>query len=159
MPSTDLFQAVIAQLAATPAVVTAFGDTWNDGTQSGTSKFFCDFAGQATEPYLVAYEVGESYQFMTRTAGLSLADYLANGQMAIRIWQSDRQQARAMGVLVAAALNDQEAAITWTGGTLMSLRMSQALFVPIGAPGPGVPTVFNRLLVFDYEYSSSITEP
>jgi len=145
------------QLRTVSAVTSAFGDTWNPTTNTGVAKFFDDFAGQATEPYLVCMEIGESYEFMTRSVGLTLADYIATGQMSIYIYQSDRQAARALGVLVAAALNDEP--MTWTGSQLMEFRMKQASFIPIGTPGPGVPVVFSRLLIFDYVYSSSITEP
>ncbi len=159
MPSTDLAQAVLVQLRTVSAVTTAFGDTWNPTTSAGTCKFFFDFAGQASDPYLVAMEVQESYEFMTRTTSLTLAPYLANGQMQIWIFQSDRQAARALGVLVAAALNDQTAAITWTGFTLMHFRMASAAFVPVTVTGPQLPNVFSRVLTFDYEYQGSLTEP
>ncbi len=159
MASSDLCQAVVAQLAATSAVTSAFGDTWNDTTQTGVSKFFFDFAGQAAQPYLVALETWETYDFMTRTASLATVDYTAPGQIVIVIYQDDRQAARRLGVLVAAALNDQEAAITWTGGTLINFRIARAEFVPVGTPGPGVPTVFRRVLTFDYTYESTLTEP
>ena len=159
MASTDLCQAVVAQLAATSAVTSAFGDTWNDTTQTGVSKLFFDFAGQAVEPYLVAFELWETYQFMTRTAGLTTVDFIATGQMAVRIWQSDRQAARTLGVLVSGALTDQEAAIVWDGSTLMNFRIARAEFIPIGTPGPGVPVVFSRVLTFDYSYESTLTEP
>lgn len=159
MASTDLCQAVVAQLKATSAVTSAFGDTWDDTSQTGVSKIFFDFAGQAIEPYLVAFELWETYEFMTRTTGLTIANYIATGQIAIRIWQSDRQAARVLGFLVAAALNDHEAAITWTGGTLMNFRIARAEFIPIGTPGPGVPVVFSRVLTFDYSYESQLTEP
>lgn len=153
MANTDLAQAVLTQLRATAPVTTAFGDTWNPATSTGVSKFFGDFSGQATEPYLVCVELGESYEFMTQAPGLNY-EYLATGQMVISIYQADRQAARALGVLVCAALND--APMVWTGYVLMLFRMSQASFVPVGTPGPGVPTVFNRVITFDYQYSGGI---
>ncbi len=159
MPSTDLAQAVLVQLRATGAVATAFGDTWNPTTNTGVMKFFYDFAGQPDEPYLVAMETFETYDFETRTTSLTLAPYIATGQMDLWIYQADRQAARALGVLVAAALNDQEAALTFTGFQMMNFRMSRAQFVPVTVTGPNVPIVFNRVLTFDYMYSGSITEP
>ncbi len=155
----DLAQAVLVQLRATPSVTAAFGDSWNPTSSAGTCKFFYDFAGQAEEPYLVAFESFESYEFHTRTTSLTLATYIATGQMDIVIYQADRRAARALGVLVAAALNDQEADLAFTGFTVMNFRMSRASFVPITVTGPNVPLVFSRVLTFDYEYSGSITEP
>ncbi len=157
MPSTDLAQAVLVQLRATSAVTTAFGDTWNASTNTGVIKFWYDFAGQSDEPYLVAMETWETYEFQTRTTSLTLAPYIATGQMDIWIYQSGRQAARALGVLVAAALNDQP--LAWTGFQLMEFRMSRAQFVPVTVTGPNVPIVFNRVITFDYVYSGSITEP
>ena len=159
MASTDLAQAVLVQLRATSAVATAFGDTWNPTNNTGVMKFFFDWAGQPDEPYLTAIEAWETYEFMTRTTGKTLAPYIATGQLQVLIYQSDRQAARALGVLVAAALNDQTAAIAWTGFTLMNLRMARAEFASITVTGPNVPIAFNRILTFDYEYSGSITEP
>ncbi len=159
MPSTDLAQAVLVQLRATTAVATAFGDTWNPSTNTGTPKFFFDWAGQPDEPYLTAIEAWETYEFMTRTTGLTIAPYIATGQLQVLLYQSDRQAARALGVLVAAALNDQTTAITWTGFTLMHFRIARAEFASITVTGPNVPIAFNRVLTFDYMYEGSLTEP
>ncbi len=164
MPSTDLAQAVLVQLRSNGLVTAAFGDTWvpdpllaAGGT--GVMKFFFDWAGQPDEPYLTAIETWETYEFMTRTVGLTTVDYIANGQLQVLLYQSDRKAARALGVLVAAALNDQEAAITWTGSTLINFRLARAEFASITVTGPNVPIAFNRVLTFDYSYESSLTEP
>ncbi len=158
MPSTDLAQAVLVQLRATSAVATAFGDTWNPTTNTGVMKFFFDWAGQPDEPYLTAIEAWETYEFMTRSP-LAAVPYIATGQLQLLLFNSDRQQARALGVLVAAALDDQTAAITWTGSTLMNFRIARAEFASITVTGPNVPIVFNRVLTFDYLYESTLTEP
>ncbi len=164
MPSTDLAQAVLVRLRASAVVTTAFGDTWiPDPTLpaggTGVMKFFFDWAGQPDEPYLAAIESWETYEFMTRTVNLATVDYIATGQIQVLLYQSDRKAARQLGVLVAAALNDQEANITWTGSTLINFRIARAEFASITVTGPNVPIAFNRVLTFDYSYESSLTEP
>ncbi len=158
MASADLSQAVLAQLRATPAVKTAFGDTWNPTTNTGTPKFFFDWAGQPDEPYLTAIEAFESYEFNTRTPTGSVS-YIATGQLQVLLYDSDRQVARSLGVLVFLALNDQTTAISWANAQLMNFRINRAEFASVTVTGPNVPIAFNRILTFDYMYSTVIGEP
>jgi hypothetical protein len=156
--SDDLAQAVLAQLRATPAVATAFGDTWNPVTETGTPKFFFDWAGQPDEPYLTAIEAFESYEFNTRTP-TGAVSFIATGQLQVLLYASNRQTARALGVLVSLALNDQTTAIDWANAQVMNFRINRAEFASITVTGPNVPIAFNRILTFDYQYSSLIGEP
>lgn len=149
MPN-DLVDATIQHLRTT--VNTQFGDTWN-GT-SGTIKFFADYASDFALPYLVVFEIGETYDYMTQ-APAGDYEFTSPGQLGIHVYQSGRITCRQLGFLVAAALND--AALTWTGGTLMSIRLAQAAFIPVTEVGPSTPTTFKRLLVFEYMYSGSIS--
>lgn len=146
----DLIDAVIAQLEASAAVTGAFGDTWNQVAQTGVAKFFADVAGEVAEPYAVLSEVGESYNYMTAIAG-GRVNYTAPGQMRISIWAPDRYQARQLGLLVASTLND--APLQWPGeDDTMLFRLAQSMFMGKGV-GVACPIVFNRVFIFEYEYS------
>lgn len=136
------------------ACAAAFGDTWDPETGSGTMKFFADWAAPgAAEPYAVVQEIGESYEFMTARVG-GERSYIATGRLQVAIYAPGRQQARDLGVSLCLALND--APLSWPGDRLMYLRMAQASFVPMPQVGPGTPSQFVRLLIFDYQLSSSL---
>ena len=152
----DLADAAIEALRATP-VAAAFGDTWNAAAQTGVIKFFGDWSYIPSLPYAVIEEVGETYQYMT-PAGNALSpntvNYIADGQMTVTVLQSGRLAARQLGVLVASVMND--AALQWPAAGLMYLRMASAFFRPVPAQGPQSPTVFCRVITFNYEYSSHL---
>ena len=78
----DLIQAVIAQLEANSAIQTAFGDTWNQATQTGVAKFFADVVDQVPPPYCLIEEGGETYDFMTSDPAIN---FTSPGQMSFRI--------------------------------------------------------------------------
>ncbi len=149
----DLIDAVIAQLEATPAVTTAFGDTWNQATQTGISKFFGDLVDQVSAPWCQITEIGEAYNFMTAQVG-DLISYTSAGQMTFSIWAPDRLQARQLGFVVYKALNDSQ--LFWPAQGLMYFRMSSSSFQPQTSTGPGVPLMFNRVFLFEYMYSGSL---
>ncbi len=152
---------MIQFLQGSGQITAAFGDTWNPTSQTGTPKFFSDYAGQVAEPYLVFEEVGESYDF--HTPSINGRTFIATGTAICRIFEQDRAMARQLGVMVCSRLNDcdQPPGITqWPGffgpSVLMNLRMAQAAFVPLPDTGPGTPTIFNRVIQFEYEYQGSI---
>jgi hypothetical protein len=151
----DLIQAVIAQLEANTAIQALFGDTWNQAAQTGTSKFFADLVDQVPLPYCQIEEGGESYEFMTASPRGTI-NFTSPGQMMFNIWASSRASARLLGFAVAQALND--APLQWPAqNNTMVFRMSKSWFIPVNNPsGPGVPIVFHRAFVFDYEYSASL---
>ena len=157
MPN-DLLDAVIEQLRDTSSVTTAFGDTWDPSTSVGTIKFFADYASDFALPYLVLYEGGETYEYMTRTTTtlpLDTVNFTCSGQFQCSIFSpNSRYVARQLGQKVSLALND--VALNWTGQTLMLLRNSAAFFRPITDVGPAAPSVFNRVLTFDYMYEGQI---
>lgn len=159
MNAVDLADAVLQTLRGSPCAA-AFGDTWNAQTQSGLQKFFGEWAAQPqnpstsfTEPYLIAEEVGETYQYMSPQAG-NVRPFIADGTLQITIYQTGRTAVRLLGIQVAQALNDVP--IYWPGAQPMYLRLASARFVPLSSIGPGVATVFCRVLTFSYEYAGSI---
>lgn len=149
----NICDAAIEQLRATAAVTQAFGDTFDTSTQTGTPKFFGDWAAEVAEPYAVVQEIGETYDYQTPTAG-NYRSYIATGRLQVAIYAPGRQQARDLGVQLAFSLND--AALAWPGSNLMYLRMAQASFVPLPHSAPGSPTQFVRVIVFDYQFSSQL---
>lgn len=149
----DLVDAVIATLESNQQVTQAFGDTWNQSAQTGVAKFFGDVVDQVSLPWCQITEIGEQYDFMTAQAG-NLISYLANGQMTFSIWAGTRFQARQLGVVVYKALND--ARLQWPAQSLMNFRMISASFVPVTDITPGMPTGFNRVFLFGYDYSGSL---
>lgn len=146
----DVADAVLVQLRDSPCAA-LFGDTWAEGQVSpGVMKFGTDYIGDSAAPWLVAEEIGERYEFMTAGAG-DFRPYIATGQMAISIFATDRSQARMLGVQVAAYLDDP--AMSWSGfPNLMSFRLASAAFVPRKETGPQSPTIFQRTLVFEFQY-------
>lgn len=128
-----------------------FGD---DGTDAGC-KVFADFAAPVATPYAVVYEVGESYTYMTRVP--SGTYYLADGQIQVDIFDSDRAHARRLGLLVVAALDDSESSLACEEGPVTMIRGGTARFVTYAEPGPeGVATVFRRSLTVSYQQERSI---
>ncbi len=95
---------------------------------------------------------------MTRTP-TGAVSFIATGQLQVLLYASDRQVARSLGVLVSLALNDQTTAINWTAAQLMNFRINRTEFASVTVTGPNVPIAFNRILTFDYQYSSLIGEP
>jgi hypothetical protein len=118
-------------------------------------KFFADYTSDIAEPYAWVLETGETYEYLSPGPG-NVRPFIADGQLTISILAPNRTQARQLGIVVGSALNDADAmAMTWTGSLpnpLRMLRLLNAAFAPITAPGPGVPAVFARVLTFSYEY-------
>ncbi len=149
----DLIEAVIAQLESNSAVMTAFDSDWNQAAQTGTPKFFADLAEQVSSPWCVITEAGESYDFMTHTAG-NVVNFTSPGQLIFSIFAGSRFQARQLGFVLAKCLND--APLAWPLEELMVFRMSRSNFNPQSQTGPDIPIIFNRVFAFDYMYSGSL---
>lgn len=143
----DIMDAVLQALRLSNCAV-LFGDTWNASQQIGIQKFFADWSDQTGYPQAVVNEPGETYQFMTAAGGNEIP-YLADGTLTITVYASDRYEARQLGKSIGRALND--ARLSWIGERLLMLRMRGASFIPNPPTGPGIPTVFVRQVVFDYE--------
>lgn len=151
----DLADALIQQLVRSPCAA-LFGDTWDPGTQTGTPKFYAEYAGDVPEPYLVFMEVGESYTFFTPGPG-NTRPFLADGQIMAMIYMSNRLVARQLGIAVCAALNDADSlGMTWVNGYLKAFRMMQASFMPIPQVGPGTASVFNRVITYQYQTQGAL---
>lgn len=139
----DLIDAVIATLEMDVQVDAAFG----------SEKFWADYAPQVDPPYCVIQELGETYDYMTAVTG-NIINYTSPGQMMFSIYAPGRYQTRQLGELIAKALND--APLKWPQENTMIFRMVSSRFNPLPPTGPGVPTVFNRIFVFEYTYSGSL---
>lgn len=170
----SLPDAMIQLLRANSPVTTAFGDTYNasltiaaNAAAGNVCSLWSDYDPQSNEPYLVFEEVGERYDFMTRTAGLEIANFTSSGTAICRVYHSSRATARALGILVCNVLNDCDfSGVTWPGfGSpeifcqLDELRMTLAQFVPAPQVGPSTPTQFQRVISFEYMYQGQISEP
>jgi hypothetical protein len=150
----DLPAVLISLLEGSPLFNTAFGDTYNQQTQTGVPKVFCDFADQVPLPYCVITETGESYDYMTAVEGKT--NFTSVGKIRFDIYAGNRFQTRTLGFTIAGVLND--APIYWAGiNDEMLFRMESSQFVPTVDPsGPDVPIMFRRVFIFGYEYSSSL---
>lgn len=148
---SDIADAVLTQLRNSPCAG-LFGDTWAQAQSSpGVMKFATDFAGDAPAPWLVTEEIGETYQWMTASAG-GVKPYIATGRMAVHIFAPGRSQARQLGIAVAEVLDDPP--LAWPGfPNLMNFRLAMAAFVPVTETAPGSPTIFHRVLTFEFAYS------
>lgn len=151
----DLPEQVIQTLEASQIFTAAFEDDYNAIAMTGTAKVFADFADQVPLPYTVLTETGEGYEFMTANAG-NWINFTATGQMVFEVYAGSRYQARTLGFIIAAALNDQP--FYWAGiNSLMEFRMMRSQFVPTTDPsGPMAPIMFRRIFVFEYVYSASL---
>ncbi len=151
----DLADALIQQLVRSPCAA-LFGDTWDPETQTGTPKFYAEYAGDVDQPYLVFMEVGETYTFMSPGPSNN-RPFLADGQVQAMIYAPNRLLARQLGVSVYQALNDADVnGMTWVGGRLVALRMMQASFIPIPQTGPGIVSIFARAITLQYQYQGGL---
>jgi len=155
----DLADAICVQLRRSPCAG-AFGDTYDPGTETGTPKFFADYAEQVTPPYLWFNEVGETYTYLSPGPS-NLRPFLAEGTFVLTIIATPRSLARSLGLMVSSALNDADAdAMTWNSAfgvyTLRFLRLMSASFLPITEIGVATPAVFARVLTFSYQYEGMI---
>lgn len=153
--SQTLADAVLQRLRGS-ACAALFGDTWNPATRAGTQKFFGDYASAPAEPYLVLRQ-GESREYLAASAG-NYRPFIASGTMAVSVFAAGRLVAEQLADQVAFALNDFDLiAPSWPGCNLMLFRLAgPASFVPTPETGPGTPTVFVRLLTFQYQYSGAL---
>ncbi len=154
----DLADALIQQLVRSPCAA-LFGDTWDPETQTGTPKFYAEYAGDVDQPYLVFMEVGETYTFMSPGPSNN-RPFLADGQVQVMIYAPNRLQARTLGIHVCQALNDADVnGMVWVGpmsGRLTALRMLNASFVPIPQTGPSSVSIFARAIPFQYQWQGSL---
>lgn len=152
--AVNLSSAILQQLRGSQAAQ-AFGDTWNPQTQTGVQKFFADFAPQPLPvlPYLVLIQPGGNRDYLTASAG-GYVPYIETGQVAVRVYHDDRDLAEQLGDLVVASLND--APLSWPRcNNFMLLRAGQPSFIPNPDIGPGSPTVFLRLITFNYQWQGA----
>lgn len=157
----SLVDAIIETLESSTLFTTAFGDTWDQQTQTGVAKIFADMASQVPFPYVVITETGESYEYMTRSVG-NVVNYMANGQLLFDIFAEDRYQVWQLGGVLAKALNDSN--LYWPGENVdittnapMYFRMASSQYIPTTDPaGPGVPIVYHRQFMFMYTYSGEL---
>ena len=157
--SMDLADAVFQAIRSKPQLTQAFGDTWvgalsiEDNTTAGNvCKFWADYAAQVELPQLVEFEPIERYQNMTKAPNGSVA-YIADGTLQLAVLATPRSLARQLGELLIFVLEDYP--ISWPGTQPMNFRINSAAFVPRPGIGPGVASLFQRVLTFDYEYSGT----
>lgn len=156
MADQDLSEAILDNVRTRNggACTTAFGENLT-ATPVPIIKFFFDYAGAAAEPYAVFTEPGEVYEQMTYAVSPSLyVPETITGRIECRVFASDRKQARQLGDDVSAALND--APIAWPAEETMLFRRMGARFEVIPTTGPGVATVYCRVIVFQYMYSQQM---
>ena len=162
--AVGLTDALCQILRLNSTIATAFGDTWNPTAQTGIVKFFADWADQNNDPYLVFDEVSESYDFDTRSGALAgTSSFRAEGSLLCWIFQSGREQARALATLICNQLDNcdqKNTPVQWPqfNGTctLLDFRMLKAQFAPNPNIGPGVPSTFVRVVTFNYTYQGYI---
>ena len=157
----DFPAAVVAALQANSACATAFGSTGNN------NKFFGVYAmrtaaspnttpgnqGAIQLPYARVLEVGGN-ETWNSGAPASQVLYYERGILQIDVFATSESQARSLGKLVAAALNDGN--LTFADGGLLECRLTSQRFIPEPDSGVGgVAAVYHRVLEFLYviEYS------
>ncbi len=137
--------AVVAQLRATPDVVTALGE---DLTVEGGTKIWSeDMAFKADPPWLTYNEPGGDFGYFTRGTDGKIP-YLDEGSFEISIVAPGTQQARLIGDLVVTSLND--APLRFADGRLMYLRGRKPYFTPLNVVIPDFPVAYKRVIDFDY---------
>ncbi len=156
----DLADAVFEALRRNSGLTQAFGDTWQSDltfdqnvAAGNISKFWGDYAAEVAVPQLVEFEPGETYTNMMHVG--ATRSYYADGQLQLAILANSRSVARELGEMVIDTLDDQP--VSWPQTQLMLLRVVSASFVPRTGIGPQIPSVFQRVLTFAYEYSGKRT--
>jgi hypothetical protein len=147
MPAADLFDAAIAQLRATPAVVAAFAE---DRSSDTTTKFWGDVAPPGVQPpYLVFLESDRDTTFMTKV-GSNPTAAIDEGKVRFTIIAEEKYQARSLGDLIATTLDIENVTLTFAGGTEMFFRATSAFFAPMKEILPHNPSGYARVVVFDF---------
>lgn len=142
-----LIDAVVALLRSDAGP--PFGD---DGTDAGC-KFFADYAApEVALPFAVVTEVGEAYRWYS--PGPDGIKYLANGQLQVDIYASDRAESRRLGDFASFVVSrsDPDPA----DGPVMSIQLSSARSIPVVGTGPDTPTLYQRTLIFGYQQQRSL---
>lgn len=144
--------AVLQAVRNSPAAA-EFGDTWNNDTQTGVQKFFADFAAEDSDPYAIFTESNEKEDYFTAGYAYTVPSIVV-GTLNVSIFAVSRKLARTLGGDIANVLNDYP--LTWiTLTNFMGIRIMSSGFAPVAATGPGIPTVFNRVLSFEFAYQTS----
>lgn len=142
-----LIDAVVALLRSDAGP--PFGD---DGTEAGC-KFYADYAApDVALPFAVVTEVGESYRFYS--PGPDGIKYLANGQLQIDVYGSDRAEVRRLGDFVSFVVTRSDP--DPPDGPVMSIQLSSARSVPIVGAGVETATLYQRSLTIGYQQQRSL---
>lgn len=159
----DLSDAIFQAMRANIQLTQAFGDTWNSSLSieqnvaaGNVCKFWGGYADQVDLPLLVELEPGETYQNLTQ-GPKGVQPYYAEGQLQIIVVHTGRYLARQLGELVIFALENQP--IAWPGVKPMLFQVMRGGFNPVTGIGPFTPTVAQRVLTFQYDYSGTRTAP
>lgn len=152
----DLVAAVIARLRSYSggSVASAFGDV----AGPGTARFWAgNVLGSPALPWLRVERP------MSRRRFFSEANFIETGQLQISLFAVGSTRAQALSDLIAkgepgdapGALDDPP--LMFRGGRLMKFRLSPSSAGWAGGPGVGTPGVYQRVLLFDYEFSGQIS--
>jgi hypothetical protein len=147
MPTAyDLMDAVVAQLRATPAVVTALAE---DTSSPSTTKIWADDLATAEPslPWLTYQETSENLS--PESVGPDAAiDYIGSGQFLLTLCTADKLECRQTAYLIVAALNDVP--LVFSDGQLLELRHTNPSAPTVPAIGPHSATIYQRVLSFEY---------
>jgi hypothetical protein len=106
-----------------------------------------DYAGQISLPFARYVELGDTYEYFTRSAGDCKARQVINeAAFQLSVFASSRETARQLGRQIMTVVDDYMP--TYTDGRVMHLEPVAAIFIPEPRPGPGTPTVFHRAITF-----------
>ena len=108
-----------------------------------------DYAGQIPLPFCRYVELGETFEFFTRSAASPLArDVINHGEFQLSVFAATREQCRQISRSLKTLLDDYQ--LYYNDGRLMYLNPVSAVFVPEPHTGPGSPTVFHRAVTYRY---------
>lgn len=143
----DLMAAVVAKLRGTAEVTLALGEVLSDPK---TIKIHADdMAFRCDLPWLTYGEPESEDSYMSPGADGSKVR-IEEGTFVITVSAAGKRQARAIGDLVYAALNDAD--LTFDDGRLMYLRARKPSFAPASTDGASVSNVaaYRRVIAFDF---------
>ncbi len=113
---------------------------------------YSDFAPGVPEPYAVVVDPDESYSF--ESSGLADGGYptavITNGVLSVVFVASSKVEVRALVRLCARLLCDTVVELHPDDGPVLELRPTHSQSIPVADVGPGVPTVFKRVLFVQY---------
>jgi hypothetical protein len=106
-----------------------------------------DYAGTIALPFARYVELGETYEYFTKSASDPQQRQVINeSQFQLSVYAMNRECCRQIGRQIMNVVDDYQA--IYTDGRVMRIEPISAIFIPEPRTGPSTPTVFHRAITF-----------